>query len=270
MKILSLYSGICGFELGILCAGLEHIFEPAHFVEMDSYCQSVISKWFPSVPITSLIQDFKPTKKYDIVTAGFPCQPHTLAGLQQGTNDSRDLWDITIETIKKVKPKAFILENVPGLRYTHQGTFFKRVLRDIAEAGYNAQWDCVAATSVGAVHRRSRIFIIAYSPLVGQSRNEGATKTGTDNTSSPANTSILSAWLQAKSKFCGKDDGIPTGMDWLLSEKDLSDALLIAADCENNPLRKHQIRALGNAIVPQVAALIWKELYNILNEYSIS
>lgn len=266
-NILSLFTGIGGFELGILVAGLDNIFYPAHFVEMDSYCQSILSKHFPTVPITPLIQDLDTTKQYDIITAGFPCPPHSVAGKRLGSKDSRDLWPATLDVIKQVKPKAFILENVPGIRTTQQGNFFKQLLRDIASIGYDAQWSSVNVSSLGGVHQRKRFFLIATNTSsIRQSKQKGYTQKGTDSTPTSADITQLSPWLQVKSNFCRVDDGLSSRMDWLMQHKDKEENLQYAADNLDKPLRKQQLKALGNAIVPAQAVIVWKKLYQILTE----
>lgn len=266
-KVLDLFSGIGGGCLGIYVAGLAHVFEPHQFIEWDAYCSSILKNNFPSVPVhCDDIKDFQPIEnKFDIILASPPCQPHSVAGKRKGSEDERDLWAETLRIITSVKPKAFIIENVPGFRTTEQGDFFKRVLADIANAGYDAEWGHLTVSAVGGVHKRKRLFVIAYPISQRQSRWEKSTKTGTDITSLATNITLLSNWSQVKSTFCGMDDGFSSGMDWLLTYKDLDFALERAADNDDKPLRKHQIKALGNAINPQQAAQVWLRLFKILN-----
>lgn len=266
-KVLDLFSGIGGGCLGIYVAGLAHVFEPHQFIEWDTYCSSILKKHFPSVPVHCAdIKNFQPTKnEFDIILASPPCQPHSVAGKRKGSEDERDLWAETLRIITSVKPKAFIIENVPGFRTSEKGDFFKRVLADIANAGYDAEWGHLTVSAVGGVHKRKRLFVIAYSIGFRQSGWAIATKSRANITPSATSITPLSNWSQVKSTFRGMDDGFSSLMDWLLTYDDLEFALERAADDNDKPLRKHQIKALGNAINPQQAAQIWLRLFNILN-----
>lgn len=265
-KVLDLFSGIGGGTLGIYVAGLAHVFEPHQFIEWDAYCSSVLKKHFPHTPLHCAdIKDFQPAKnEFDIILASPPCQPHSVAGKRKGSKDKRDLWAETLRIIISVKPKAFIIENVPGFRTSEKGNFFKRVLKDIANAGYDAEWGHLTVQSLGGVHKRKRLFLIAYSSSIRQSGWAVTTKGRTDITSPTTSITPLSNWSQIKSTFCRMDDGFSSGMDWLLTHKDLDFALECAADNDDKPLRKHQIKALGNAINPQQSAQVWLRLFNIL------
>lgn len=96
----------------------------------------------------------------DIITAGFPCQPWSHAGKRQGTDDERWIWPDIARTIRDVQPRYVFLENVPGLI---SGGGLELVFGDLAEAGYDAEWDVVSAAEVGAPHKRERVFILAHT-----------------------------------------------------------------------------------------------------------
>ena len=165
MKHLSLFSGIGGIDLAAHWAG----FETIAFVERDPFCQQVLEKNFPSIPIHGDILEFN-AKEYEnqieIVSAGFPCQPHSLAGLRKGSGDERDLWSEVVRVLRETKPRWFLGENVPGLLSSERGRFFGRVVNDLAEMGYRVGWGVYGACDIGAVHRRKRVFIVAYSDRV--------------------------------------------------------------------------------------------------------
>jgi len=104
----------------------------------------------------------------DVVSAGFPCQPFSVAGKQKGEGDERNMWPATIEIIKRVRPRYCLLENVPGLLsiQVDDGTddarrYYGDILRDLAEAGYDAEWQVLSAADVGARHKRARLWIRA-------------------------------------------------------------------------------------------------------------
>jgi len=98
----------------------------------------------------------------DVLCGGFPCQPHSLAGKRGGAADSRDLWPEYARLIRELRPRWVVAENVPGLLSNDAGRFFGGILRDLAACGYDAEWDCVSASAVGAPHRRDRVWIVAY------------------------------------------------------------------------------------------------------------
>ena len=118
----------------------------------------------------------------DVISAGFPCQPFSVAGKRRGEDDPRNLWPDTLRIIREVRPSYAFLENVPGLLAGHG--YFGRILGDLAEAGFDAEWIVLSAADAGANHLRKRLWILAYStellirqePLAGAdgTRHSGA------------------------------------------------------------------------------------------------
>ena len=159
LKLLDTISGIGGFSYAAekLVGG----YETTQFVENDPYCQKVLNKHWPNVPIHDDITTFtaKPFQ-YDVVCGGFPCQDISTAGQGKGiTETSRSgLWFQLIRTIRMVRPKYFILENVSAIL----ANGLDIVLRDIYEAGYDAEWCCIPSSFVGACHQRDRWWLVAY------------------------------------------------------------------------------------------------------------
>lgn len=101
----------------------------------------------------------------DIITAGFPCQPFSLAGQQRADGDQRNGWPATIRIIREVRPPFVLLENVAGLLSavgSDGRRYFGRILGDLAESGYSARWRVLSAAEVGAPHKRDRVFILGY------------------------------------------------------------------------------------------------------------
>lgn len=93
----------------------------------------------------------------DIMTAGYPCQPFSLAGKRNGIEDPRHIWPWIYEGIRTLRPKYVVLENVPG----HRRQGFGDVLGSLAEARYDAKWVSIPASLAGAPHKRERVFILA-------------------------------------------------------------------------------------------------------------
>ncbi len=162
MTHLSLFSGIGGIDLAAHWAG----FKTIQFVERDPFCQRVLTKNFQGVPIHDDVTTFdgRPfAGRTDLISAGFPCQPHSVAGKRLASGDERDLWGEVVRILGEAKPKWFLGENVPGLFSSESGRFFGRVVDDLAALGFSVGWCCYGACDVGAVHRRNRVFIVAYS-----------------------------------------------------------------------------------------------------------
>jgi len=168
---MSLFSGYGGFSLGLRLAGLTT--RTICYVEWDKYCQQVIQAriadgHLDDAPIWDDIKSFDGRPwcgAVDILSAGFPCQPHSNAGLRKGADDDRNLWPDTLRIIGEVGPRLVILENVPGIlvrpddgREAYGGT----VVGELAEIGYDAEWRVVSAADAGAPHLRNRWWLVAY------------------------------------------------------------------------------------------------------------
>jgi len=164
---LSLFTGAGGGVLGTKLIGWRTV----GYVEWEPYCQQVIGQriqdgFLDEAPIFGDIDHFIESgaaKKYagfvDVVTAGFPCQPFSVAGKKKGQDDERNKWPQTIQCIRDVRPRYALLENVPGLL---NSGYFSEILTSLAEAGFDARWCVLGADDVGAPHRRKRLWILAY------------------------------------------------------------------------------------------------------------
>mgnify|MGYP003150205517 FL=1 len=166
MKVIDLFSGIGGFSLGLESTGG---FETVQFVENNEWCQKVLAKNFPGVPITGDIKNYEPKKSDGIglVCGGFPCQPFSVAGKRKGTEDDRHLWPEMLRVIKSVKPKYIIGENVRNLTSIQDGMVFEQVCTDLENEGYEVQSFIIPASAVNAPHQRYRVWIVAYSDSIG-------------------------------------------------------------------------------------------------------
>ena len=137
------------------------------YIERDPYCQRILQQrmrdgWLSPAPIWDDLRTFdgRPWRgRVDFIFGGIPCQPYSLAGKQLGEADERDLWPATRRIIREVGPRFVLIENVPGLLVRGLG----RVLGELSEDGYDAEWATVSAADVGAPHLRKRIWIVAYA-----------------------------------------------------------------------------------------------------------
>lgn len=167
-NVLSLCSGIGGIDLGLQRAGIR----TTCYVEHDAYrIQVLIARMqdgsLDEAPIWDDLTTFdgKPWRGcVDIVSAGFPCQPFSVAGDMRGEEDKRYLWPHIFRIICDVRPHYVLLENVPGLLMAAENrpAPMGKILADLAQGGYDAEWDVLPAAAFGASHLRERVFVVAY------------------------------------------------------------------------------------------------------------
>ena len=177
ITVLDLFSGIGGFSLGLESAGP---FRTVAFCEQDSFCQAVLRKHWPNVPIYDDVRTI-PTDglgRIDIIVGGFPCQPWSQAGQQRGAADDRDLWPAMAALVEELRPKYLIGENVRG--FVSQPMGLERSLSDLESLGYQAVPFVIPACAVDAPHRRDRVWIISWD--ANSSNGTAQCKIRTENT----------------------------------------------------------------------------------------
>ena len=156
MRLLDLFSGIGGFSYAAetLIGG----YETVAFCEMDEFCQKVLKKHWPQVPIFNDVRTLDAARlgRIDIVTGGYPCQPFSQAGRRQGEEDERHLWPEMLRIIKSCQPRYVVAENVAG----HVTMGLDQVLTDLEDQGYTTRPIIVPACAKNAPHRRDRVWII--------------------------------------------------------------------------------------------------------------
>ena len=152
---------ISGFALGLDSTGF---FETVKFVEKDKYCQKVLRKNFPNIPIEEDIKNVE-GKEYsaDVVVGGFPCQPFSVAGKQKGTDDDRYLWPEMLRLIREIKPEFVIGENVQGIINLQNGMVLRQVQDQLESEGFEVQCFLIPASGIGAWHQRYRVWIVGHS-----------------------------------------------------------------------------------------------------------
>jgi DNA (cytosine-5)-methyltransferase 1 len=162
-RLLDLFSGIGGFSLGLERSGG---FQTVAFCEIDPYCRKVLAKHWPEVPQYDDVRTLTAERLaadgigVDAICGGFPCQDISVAGKGAGIEGERSgLWSEYARIIGELRPRYVIVENVSALL----GRGLDRVLGDLASLGYDAEWHCIPASAVGAPHRRDRLWLVAYS-----------------------------------------------------------------------------------------------------------
>lgn len=250
MRELSLFSGAGGGLQGTLLLG----WKPVGYVEFNEYCQRVIAQRIvdgvlPNAPIFTDMRKFLESgsaREYrgfaDVVTAGWPCQPHSSAGKRLGANDGREGWPWVIETIRQVKPRWFLGENVRGILSTDSGRYFGAILRDLAHTGYRYQWGVLSACAFGAPHPRERVFIVAHA-------NDERCQRGRECKGSPE---VFGRGKENKRPHHNAQGATPLRSEvWDTAETDI----LGMADGMGSRLER--ISAAGNGQVPVVVAAAW-------------
>ena len=181
MKELSLFSGAGGGVLGTQLLGWETI----GYVEYNEYCQRVIRQriedgCLDNAPIFSDVNTFISEGYADaykgmvgVISAGFPCQPFSVAGKRGAEDDPRNCWPQTLDIIRRVRPRYCLLENVGGL-LSRKHRYFETILKDLAESGYDAWWKVISAAEVGGPHKRDRLWIVAHSNSSRKLQSEGS------------------------------------------------------------------------------------------------
>ena len=165
LRVIDTFAGIGGFSLAAHWLGG---FTTVQFVEREPFCQRILSKHWPTVPIHDDICTFNPGRgSADVICGGFPCQDISQAGKGAGLAGSRSgLFYELLRVVCLVRPRYVVLENVAAI--THRG--MDTVLAELAQAGYDAEWACIPAAAVGACHQRDRWWCVAYA----QSERRGA------------------------------------------------------------------------------------------------
>jgi len=162
----SLFSGVGGMDIGLQMAGWEIAWQ----VEIDKYCRQVLEKHWPDAKRYEDIRDVGAhnLESVDLICGEFPCQDISVAGKGEGITGSRSgLWKEMFRIICELRPPFVLVENVPALL----GRGIDVVLGDLAEGGYDAEWDCLPASVFGAPHRRDRAWIVAYTSSTGRQQD---------------------------------------------------------------------------------------------------
>ena len=253
LRHLDLFSGIGGFAYAAACVGG---YQTTQFVEIDPFCQRVLSHHWPCTPIHSDVRTFTAAPNaYDIITAGFPCQDLSSAGKQLGFSGTRSvLFYEIIRLLRDTRPKFLVLENVANLLSHSNGETFQKVLFQIAKAGYDAEWAIIPASDLGACHKRARWWCVAYATgqqcydgeLAHPARPARATaQFGNCHGSDAANPSSP---RPERRWPCGSTAN-RLSPDW---GGYISQPVLCRGD-DGLSGRVDRLKSLGNAVVPQVA-----------------
>jgi DNA (cytosine-5)-methyltransferase 1 len=272
----SLFAGIGGFDLGFERAGFKTLWQ----VEIDPYAQKVLAKNFPEAERFGDIRECGShnLKPVDVICGGFPCQDISNAGKRAGIEGERSgLWSEMHRIISELRPRYVLVENVAALLGRGMG----RVLGDLAEIGYDAEWEVVSAADVGAPHLRERVWLLAYPKCVRELQPQGSKQDEWGWTSNGGSKMAhtddagLEGWdgeklrqrarewlarpgcacavddtmrgrygAQERAVRAGRNSSINTGQ-WLVEPN-------VGRVAHGVPARVDRLRGLGNAVVPQI------------------
>jgi DNA (cytosine-5)-methyltransferase 1 len=236
LRVLDLFSGIGGFSLGLERAGMRTV----AFCEIEPGRRRLLARHWPNIPCYEDVRELTAVRlaadgiSVDVICGGFPCQDISQAGKREGIDGQRSgLWSEYARLVRELRPRFIIVENVSDLLHRGLG----RVLGDLAEDGYDAEWSCISASFVGLPQSRTRVWIVAYP-------NRGG---------------------------CPSDDervtGRPRYFGWLDDDR-LGEAQAAAQACAARAWRSDdgvrgwvdRMSGLGNAVVPQIPEAIGRAI----------
>jgi len=250
LRVLDLFSGIGGFSLGLERTGG---FETVAFCEIEPFCQAHLARRWPAVRTYDDVRSLTHERlsadgiAVDVISGGFPCQDISIAGRKAGLKDGTrsGLWSEIGRLVRDIRPRYLIVENVPNLLSgpdERPGAWFGRVLGDLAEVGYDAEWESIPASALGAPHPRERVWIVAYPH-------------GTRSLRWPSGLDSGQCWPGREEQFAGLHEhclrmAIPASRHGRVHD--------------GVPDRLGQLRAYGNAVVPQIPELIGRAILESL------
>lgn len=229
MTFGSLFAGIGGFDLGLERAGMTCSWQ----VEIDPYARRVLEKHWPDVRRWDDVRTFPPGGDWgvDLICGGFPCQDISFAGKGVGLAGERSgLWYEFAKVVCRIRPRYVLMENVTALLVRGLDV----VLGTMASLGYDSEWTCLSACSVGAPHTRERLFIISYSNRLLWPKWLGTIEDQSSRIQRRDTQEMRRDWLETVTGNAGNADGISDWMD--------------------------RCRCLGNAVVPQVVEWIGRRI----------
>jgi DNA (cytosine-5)-methyltransferase 1 len=253
-------------DLGLERAGMKVVYHS----EIDPYACRVLRKHWPDVPNLGDIKliKWKELDHVDVIAGGYPCQPFSNAGKRKGKEDPRHLWPYVFDAIRELRPRYALMENVRG----HLTLGFGDVLADLASCGYSAEWQIIPASSVGAPHRRDRLFFVAYPDGERSHRTEiYADETGKSSLSNAPGC----GQTMAHAESCDERESESYCLGEIFGETPKSGESSCRGGSEQHrwetepdvgrvahgvPARVDRLRGLGNAVVPQVAEFVGRKI----------
>jgi len=267
---LDLFSGIGGFALAAKWNG----YRTVAFCDNEPYAQAVLKKHWPDVPCHKDIREIRGDlyAGVTLLTGGFPCQPFSVAGKQRGKGDDRYLWPEMLRVIREARPAWIIGENVAGI----VNMALDQVHTDLEAEGYEVESLIIPACGVDASHKRDRVWILANSTRIGWRGRDYGNEAGnhgslqTSGSCAAKEQSVLAnstgggmeggwanrqqvAQVSFRERVFGRNGAGEQRSNWPTEPN-------VGRVAHGIPNRTHRLKGLGNAIVPQVAAEIIRNI----------
>ena len=241
----SLFSGIGGLELGLETAIPNAV--TAYQCELDAYCRSVLTHHWPDARRFEDVRRIKAEdyQGIDLLCGGYPCQDVSYVGKQAGMDGARSaLWGEFARIIRALLPRFVVIENTPAIALYGRG--LHEVVAELAACGYAVEWDCISAAAVGKSHHRDRLFVIGYKPDASNPQRAGLEKWARAPRKRSLATIARGYGRYAESGIQPLADGVPRKLAGL---------------------RKKQLNAIGNAVVPAVGFIVGQRINQYLEAY---
>ena len=285
--MLDTFAGIGGFSYA--ATKLVGGYRTTQFIEIDPFCQKILKKHFPFTPIHDDIRTFTAIPgQYDVICGGFPCQSISVAGNRAGiTEESRSgIFYELMRVIRMVRPRFVVLENVAAI--LNNGLDI--VLGELSQAGYDAEWSVISASSLGACHRRSRWWCVAYtndygsptssiSGLDDQTNNDSSERSNQVSQSSRSSESKDSRVVQSSTKPSNSNSKRLQRQNFNEMEREIwskgntrrldpnwrsyVSKPILPRGSHGLSNRVDRTKALGNSVVPQVAAIPLQRVHDL-------
>jgi len=291
ITILDTFAGIGGFSYAAdkLVGG----FKTTQFIEINPFCQKILKKHWPDIPIHDDINTFSAgAGQFDCITGGFPCQDISVAGNQKGiTEESRSgLFYSLMRVIRMVRPRFVVMENVAAI--LNNGLDI--VLGELSQAGYDAEWAVISASSLGGCHRRSRWWCVAYTNDYGSSSSSiNEINDETDSSSQERQNKISKSSRSSESqnsRIVRSSKGNVTDSNSERLQRQILSKMerglwtaehtrrlnpnwrqyvskpILPRGSDGLSFRVDRTKALGNSIVPAVAAIPLQRVYDLYHK----
>ena len=279
LRILDLFSGIGGFSLGLERTGG---FETVAFCEIEPFPRRVLAKHWPEVPCYDDVRTLTAARlaadgiaDIDVITGGFPCQDLSYAGKQAGMGEGTrsGLWSEIVRLVGELRPRYIIVENVAALLAGPSGKpggWFGRVLGDLAECRYDAEWQNIPAAALGAPHLRERAWIVAY-PSQERQPETGQLRHGKFAQWLPSSGEAFVSAYDRQERTEGRKQQEVSGFgafSWCQNVRRVEElrnrsdipAPLFRGSRDGVPNWVDRVAACGNAVVPQIPELIGRAI----------
>ena len=266
LNLLDLFSGIGGFSLGLERSGG---FKTAAFCEIEEYPRKVLARHWPEVPCYHDVKELTAERlaadgiRVDAICGGFPCQDLSVAGKGAGIEGERSgLWSEYARLIGEIRPQVVFVENVSAMLARGMG----RVLGDLSEHGYDAEWAVIRASDLGAPHRRARLWIVAYPNSEREPQPQkcleyvrrwigDCCQEALNSNSNGINAQGEQPCFADKKKRAGQDTR-QAGPLCSSNRRQWGAEPGVGRVANGVSARTHRLKGLGNAVVPQIPEIL--------------